>query len=254
MVPAVVTIAAITSAPVQILTIKVRIGTGKAPVSQEVQIFRVDDAVLYRLPLMDIDLDGAPNTYHPPTPGHPHGNGPGLGLGDLRNASKNLDDGPNVVWVGIVTDSRGKPLVQNEGPFAGFYISQTTLQDPHFAKADPRRYVDATTVPYVVLNPILRKKAGLDIGDLAAVVLGSNEHKVTFGIVADVGPLTGLGECSRALATSLGISSGIEGSQLTYIFFPTPNERKVRTIQQIRHEAEALFAAWGGVSRLSELP
>jgi len=238
----------------ELLRISARITSGRNPTLQDVPIFRIDNAVLYRLPLMTIDLDGAPNAYHPPVPGHPHGTGPGLGLEDLRNASRNLDDGPNADWVGLATDAQGKPFIQETGPFAGFYVSETSLEDSRFSSADPRRYVDATKIPYVVLNSILRKKAGLDVGDLAVVVMEAQEPKIAFGIVADIGPAKGLGECSKALADSLDISSGVEGSDLVYIFFATPKNRKVRTAEEIQSQGEALFSAWGGISRVRELP
>lgn len=250
----VVGLVAAPSPPVELLKISAQVTNGKNPVVRQIQIFKMDDAVLYRLPLLNIDLDGAPNTYHPPVAGHPHGNGPGLGLDDSRNASENLHDGADAKWVGIATDSAGKPVVQKDGPFAGFYVSTTTLQDTQFPESDPRRYVDATKIPYVVLNPILRKKAGLAVGDLAVVVLNGTAAKIAYGIVADIGPSKGLGECSQALAASLGIPKGIEGGDLVYIFFPTPKNRKVRTPDEIHSQAEALFTAWGGLSRVQELP
>jgi hypothetical protein len=129
----------------------------------------------------------------------------------------------------------------------------TTLEDSHFPLDDPRRYVDATKVPYVVLNPILRQKAGLDVGDLAAVVLNPEDPKVAFGIVADVGPVRGLGECSKKLADLLAKPHGVEGGNLVYIFFPTPQKRKVRTVEEIQAETASLFNAWGGIERVQSL-
>ena len=241
------------SEPVEILKITARTSSGRETLLQEVSVFRADNAVLYRLPIMAIDLDGAPNAYHPPTPGHPHGKGPGLGLEDLRNASKNLDDGPNAVWVGIVTDVNGRPVIQKEGMFSGFYVSKTSLEDTRFAREDQRRYIDATKIPYVVLNPIVRQKAGIDVGDLAVIVLSPANPKVAYGIVADIGPRRGLGECSKALAASIGIPLGIEQADILYIFFPTPGRRKARSAVQIRAETETLFAAWGGIARIQTL-
>jgi hypothetical protein len=239
--------------PTVILEISAHTSSDKNSPLQNVSILKAGNAVLYRLPIMAIDLDGAPNAYHPPTAGYPHGNGPGEGLEDLRNASANLDDGPNAKWVGIVTDAAGKPVTQKEGAFAGFYVSTTTLEDPRFPTDDPRRYMDATKIPYVVLNPILRQKAGLDVGDLAAVVLNPASSKIAFGVVADIGPRQGLGECSKALATLLVRPRGVEGADLVYIFFPTPEKRKVRTAEEIQTETEALFTGWGGIARVQAL-
>jgi len=245
--------AAAAADPVLLLKIDARTKSGNDPGLERVSVFKADQAVFYRLPLMNIDLDGSPNAYHPPVAGHPHGKGPGLGLEDLRNASSNLKDGPTAVWVGIVTDSAGKPVVQKEGPFSGFYVSQTTLEDSTFPKNDPRRYVDATTIPYVVLNPKLRKNGGLNVGDLAVVVLGREQPKIGFGIVADIGPGNGLGECSQALAASVGIPSGTENADLIYIYFATPTNRRVRTVEEIHNQADALFTAWGGISRVHDM-
>jgi hypothetical protein len=241
------------SEPIEIFKITARISSGRKPALQKVPVFTADNAVLFRLPMMAVDFDGAPNAYHPPTPGHPHGKGPGLGLEDLRNASKNLDDGPDAMWVGIVTDPGGKPIIQEVGPFSGFYVSKTSLEDPHFGREDPRRYIDATKIPYAVLNPIVRQRAGVDLGDLAVIVLNPSNPKIAFGIVADIGPRDGLGECSKALADSIGTPSGIEQADILYIFFPTPGRRKARTAAQIRVEAETLFTAWGGIARVQSL-
>ncbi len=246
-------IAAVFSEPVEILKITARTSSGRKPVLQEISVFRADNAILYRLPIMAIDLDGTPNAYHPPTPGYPHGKGPGLGLEDLRNASKNLDDGADAEWVGIVTDGDGKPITQKEGVFTGFFISKTSLENTRFAREDPRRYVDATKIPYVVLNPIVRQKAGVDLGDLAVIVLNSENPKVAFGIVADIGPRRGLGECSKALADSIGIPRGTERADIVYIFFPTPGQRRARSAEEIRGETETLFTAWGGIARVQAL-
>jgi hypothetical protein len=239
--------------PVEVMRITARTSSGRDPILKEVLIFRADNAVLYRLPMIAIDFDGAPNAYHPPTPGHPHGKGVGLGLEDLRNASKNLDDGLNAEWVGIVTGANGEPVTQKQGPFEGFYVSKTSLEDASFPRDDPRRYVDATKIPYVVLNPILRQKAGVALGDLAVIVLNPKKPKIAFGILADIGPRHGLGECSKALADSIGIPFGIDGADIVYIFFPTPDHRRTRRAQEIRDETEPLFTAWGGISRVQAL-
>ena len=244
---------AVSSEPIEILKITARTSSGPEPILQEVSVFRADNAILYRLPIMAVDLDGAPNAYHPPTPGHPHGKGPGLGLEDLRNASKNLDDGTNAEWVGIVTDADGKPVTQKEGIFSGFYVSKTSLEDRRFAREDPRRYIDATKIPYVVLNPLMRQKAGVDLGDLAVVVLNPRKPRIAFGIVADIGPRRGLGECSKALADSMGISHGAERADIVYIYFPVPGRREIRTRERIDSEAQALFDAWGGIERVQTL-
>jgi hypothetical protein len=62
---------------------------------------------------MTIDADGAPNAYHPDK---------NKGLDDLSNA------GSEGHWWGIVTDNGqedGEPVIQEDGPYRGYYISNT---------------------------------------------------------------------------------------------------------------------------------
>src|SRR5207249_709977 len=63
----------------------------------------------------------------------------------------------------------------------------------------------------------------------------------------------GLGEVSKAMADLLGAPDGIEGGDVTYIFFPNANKRTVRTEDEIRAEAGQLFEHWGGIDRVREL-
>jgi hypothetical protein len=119
---------------------------------------------------MEVDADGAPNAY----------NSKNTGLDDLRNAG-----GPGN-WYGLVTDENGNPVIQAEGdPFPGFYVSPTSLRDPTITKeSDPRRYVDAAKVPYLVLPPAVAKLAKTWLGDFATVVNLDN-GKVSSAIYAD---------------------------------------------------------------------
>jgi hypothetical protein len=236
-----------------VLNIRARTASGAHPVLKSINVYRAGNAIYYRVPIMEIDYDGAPNAYHPPVTGHPHGQGPGLGLDDLRNASKNGRDDSAAQWSSLVTDKAGVPRIQKEGPFAGFYISTTSLQDERFKECDFRRYVDSTKVPYVALNPLLQR-VGLDVGDLAVVILNPAKPKIAYGIVGDVGGTEGLGEASKALADSIGSRHGIEGVEVLYIFFPTPSNRKVRSVDQIHNELQELFTAWGGIARARSLP
>ena len=240
------------SEPALLQSIRARTRSGSNPNLKSINIYSAGVAIYYRIPIMEIDFDGAPNAYHPPIAGYPHGRGPGLGLDDLRNASNNLKDDSTAQWRSIVTDA-GVPITQKDGPFAGFYISTTSLQDKRFSECDPRRYVDATKVPYVVLNPSLTK-LGLEVGDLAVVMMNRDDPKIVYGIVADVGPPNGLGEVSKSLANSMGMPSGAEGIDVLFIFFPTPANRKVRTLDQIQSESAKLFADWGGSARAKALP
>jgi hypothetical protein len=208
------------AAPCQSLT---RIG--------DVEVFQLGDVLVFESGLM-IDADGAPNAYHPA----------GQGLDALANAGKPGN------WWGVVTDdgtAKGTPVVQQAGdPFPGFYVSATSLEDPTYARTDPRRYVWSTKVPYVVLPPQLLKHARL--GDFAMVEGGG---KRVFALVADTGPKDKLGEGSIALADALGIPSspraGGAKAGLRYVVFGKSGNRRPRPMEELEREGQRLLDAAG---------
>ena len=83
--------------------------------------------------------------------------------------------------------------------------------DVHGRPDDPRRYGDATKVPYLVLGNNLKDLIAVlerRKGDLTAVFRVSDASHIVFAIFADVGPRWGIGhvpgEGSIALAQALG--------------------------------------------------
>lgn len=192
-----------------------------------------------------IDADGAPNAYHPE----------GKGLDFLANAGKPGN------WWGIVTDTgkpSGQPVVQGKNdPYPGYYVSTTSLEDPSQPVTSPARYVDSGKVPYVVLPPQVmapKTAGGARLGDFAAVV-DTRSGKVAYALVADRGPKDKLGEGSIALAEALGIASspkkgGIEKG-VSYVIFPGSGNGKPHSVEEIRHEGERLFHAFGGTAQLT---
>src|SRR5258708_7102128 len=110
-------------------------------------VYRADEALLFRSGL-ELDCDGAFSAYHPPTIRHPFSGKP-PGADDLRNAGRAGN------WYGVVTDTglrSGRPIMQGPSdPCPGFYVSQTALSDHSRGVRDPRRYVDALSVPYISL-------------------------------------------------------------------------------------------------------
>src|SRR5438105_10548102 len=89
------------------------------------------------------------------------------------------------------------------------------------------RYVDSTTVPYVVVNPHVRMKAkGVVIGCKARVTYksGKKKAKKIDAVVADVSGGADIGELSIAAAEQLGIPSsprhGGVNSGVTFEFWP----------------------------------
>jgi hypothetical protein len=115
------------------------------------------------------------------------------GLDALANAGW-----PNHGWRSVlVDDGNGAPTDDGQGN----WYSQTT----YAWKGQPlaTRYVDATATPYVVVNPIVRRKAvGVVIGCLARVTFAGNSVDA---VVADVSGAGSIGELSINAAQLLGI-------------------------------------------------
>ena len=94
---------------------------------------------------MDVDVDGAPRAYGPPGSD---------ALDYLRNAhAMGRLDAPIVGYL-LEDAPPHHPVVQGpEDPAPGYYVSQTAFEDESVEnQRDPRRYVDATKINYVVLG------------------------------------------------------------------------------------------------------
>lgn len=193
-----------------------------------------------------VDADGAPRAY----------GGLGLtGLDALANAGK-----PGK-WYGVVTNSGkpdGEPVVQGPAdPAPGFYVSSTSLVDPRYStEHDPRRYVDASKVPYIAVPPELLATHGgqLHLGDLACVVY---KGKQAGAVIADIGPAGHLGEGSIALATLLGIPNNPRNGGVswgvTWLAFANSraNPPWPRDLAEVQSQAKQLFADWGGTASVA---
>ena len=189
-----------------------------------------------------IDADGSPRAYHPTDR---------LGLDSLSHA------GHRGNWWALVTDSEtknGTPVLQGAAdPAPGYFVSTTALFDrTNTNPRDPRRYVDAEKIPYVVLHPKALRYARL--GDFATV-LNLKNRKVSAAIVADESAANlPVGEGSIALAEALGIDSsprrGGQDGKVVFVIYPGSGNGKPREKQDILANANRLFEAWGGVTRL----
>jgi hypothetical protein len=168
---------------------------------------------------MDVDVDGAPNAYGPP--GKPT-------LDVLMNA-RYLERGDQAI-VGYLVDDRRKPVLQGtKDPFPGYYISQTAFADvSNPNERDPRSYVDARNINYVVRGDEARRR-GVKVGDFVAVYSERSQRGV-YAIVGDPGNPTG-DEGSLHLLQELGYpfhdgrSGSVTRPEIIVRFFPNSNPK-----------------------------
>jgi Fungal chitosanase of glycosyl hydrolase group 75 len=185
---------------------------------------------------MDVDVDGAPNAYGPP--GRKTLDVPSHALAPSESAH------PGEI-VGYMTEyTGGPPTVQVKGdPYPGYYVSQTDFADIHNERMeDPRRYVDASRINYVVQGRVARR-AGVVMGDFA-VVYSCRTRKAVYAIVADSGNESGA-EGSLALVRDLGydikdgIDQSVDHTEIVVRYFPKSNPAQ----QFFKTQAELNVAA-----------
>ena len=184
---------------------------------------------------MTVDVDGAPNAYGPP--GKP-------ALDFERNAhTGGTLRGP---VVGYLVE-HGRPVIQGPGdPRPGYYVSTTDFRDESIVDdRNPRKYVDATRINYVVLGSFA-KRHHVKLGDF--VVVHSHEtEKTVYGIVGDSGNAAGT-EGSLALLQALGYpykdgkDDAVEDPKIVIRYYPgsNPEHKFFRSQAEINQAAEAL--------------
>jgi hypothetical protein len=191
---------------------------------------------------MEIDADGGHHAYHPDGKS---------GLDLLGNAGRPGN------WWALVTDNSkpsGKPVIQNEDdPAPGFYISTTSLEDSNRNRKDPRRYVNAEKMNFIVLPGGLN--LGAKLGDFA-VVIRPDTGAYDYAVYGDVGPRNKLGEASMALADALHIPSsprtgGVAHGILYFVFAGTAKQWPLSQ-PEIDQYGATLFAKWGGLDRAND--
>lgn len=188
----------------------------------------------------DIDADGAPTAYALP--------GSGLvGLDAIGNA------GSPGHYYGLACDG-DTPYVQGPGdPAPGFAISQTALVDATKAVNDPRRYVNAAAMPYLVTPPDLEGVNGVRLGDFGLLIYHGRRVDV---VVADVGPRGHFGEISPAAAVAAGIPSsprnGGVSAGVTCIIWPgsAQTPKWPHTVAEVTAAVDALLASYGDPTAL----
>ena len=203
-----------------------------------------DGAYTYRTTHVALDADGSPRAYRPD----------GNGLDANANAGY-----PNKGWRSVLAtdpDDRTKPYIQTDGPFAGCFVSKTSLRDSEKPDTDISAYVNAENVPYIVFPGAFYAIRGTGkFGDLVMARRVGDERSVA-AIVADGGPTKApLGEISLALATAFGAQNpnprtGENGpaGMFEYVVFPGSLSEPAwpRDPEDIDTHARDLLEAIGG--------
>lgn len=137
---------------------------------------------------------------------------------DDEGLDVNADAGwPHGGWRNVLIDhGNGFPTGDGNG---NWYSSTTYAWS---GRPLATRYVDATVIPYAVVNPIVRRNAlGIVIGCRARITYRGNSIDA---VVADVSGSGDIGELSIAAATALGIPpsprTGGVSSGVTFEFWP----------------------------------
>ena len=186
---------------------------------------------------MTVDVDGAPNAYGP-------ANLPTLDY--LYNA--HLDGTANTPIVGYLTRAdHHTPILQGpHDPCPGYYVSTTDFRDDAIDNdANPRKYLDATRISYVVLGRVALRHH-VHLGDLV-VVHSDRTHRTVYAIAGDTGNASG-GEGSLALLRALGYpfhdgkADAVEQPEIVIRYFPgsNPAHHFFHSQAEINRAAEAL--------------
>jgi hypothetical protein len=226
---------------------------------------------------MQVNTDGAPNSYHPDNKGITHiCNGLSVGencrwkprcLGDFNQArSEGFRGTTKICFFAMVTDKLGIPLVQKKGdPNPGYYISTTALQQPGINPQTPQAQLDSNQVPFIVIPGPWQSEQyqNIQIGDFALVYRKSNKSWVP-AIVGDLGPRKKLGEGSVYLHQQLGNNPfvmrpdghlrayrGIKAKDAVYFIFPGSRRTEVLiTSDLIKTEGAKLLKKFGGEKKI----
>jgi hypothetical protein len=191
-----------------------------------------------------IDCDGAPNAYGP--------NNTGI---DFTANGGNPTSGVRGAWWGGPVDSNNKAIIQKiYEPMPGFYVSGTSLINPAYPESSQYRYVDAAAIPYIVLPGTHQN--GAKAGDVC-LCYNQKTGDNCYGIFADVGPTTKIGEASLRMAYALKIPNdpkkgGTESKEIVYLVFPG-SVGKWTPPNVWWDVANTMVTAWGGLSRLKEI-
>ncbi|MCF1442011.1 septal ring lytic transglycosylase RlpA family protein [Ralstonia nicotianae] len=185
-----------------------------------VNVSEDDDGRVYCVAGAAIDADGANGQHGEPAAYKVDDSGSDY----LANAAMKIQDGKVVCASNdardiVILGADDEPQVFQGGLIA----SKTWYQYPGTNPDNPVAYVDAETVPYVVVNPlIVHETVGVVRGCKARVTYNGNTVEC---VVADKGSSHRIGELSIAAARALGINSsprngGMEAHECLYEIWP----------------------------------
>ncbi len=161
-----------------------------------------------------VDADGDPRAYKLDD----------TGLDCLANAGYPHD--PKAYADILVVDASGCPVEQSgNDPAPGYLISKTAYENWRFNERNPRRYLWASRVEYIVVPAWLRRAVGPIVLGCLARVRNLRTGLTIEGLVGDIGPQNDIGEVSIASAAGLGIdpsprNGGTNERIIEYTIYP----------------------------------
>lgn len=241
------------------------------------------DAVLFRTPKLNVDADGAPNSYLVDGKGLSYTCDGVVAIENGRRVTPKTDPAhwqekcrtawakavasgnyQGVAIFGFMTDKKRVPIIQgNDDPRPGTgYISATSVVIPNEPDVSQRRYVDATRIPYVVLPSAFTKAWAVKPGSLA-IVYRPKTGKYAFAVFGDGGDL---GEASVRLHQDLGndptqlkdgvprAKARVEDPVLTVVFpsrVSAPRTEADAWVTDIKTQGMSALEAFGGEAMLA---
>lgn len=221
---------------------------------------------------MQVNTDGAPDSYHPDDIGITHiCNGVSLGASCTWQANcmtkfnqakaQGFSGSPKICFFAMATHANGKPVIQGANdPKPGFFVSTTALQQPGIDIRTPQAHLDSNQIPFIVIPRHWQQSStpGPKLGDFA-LVLRKSTGKMSFAVVGDLGPKRKIGEGSVALHQALGNDPfqirfgkrrafrGIGNRDVLYVIFPNSKIAGTQmTSELINREGQRLLDSLGG--------
>jgi hypothetical protein len=165
---------------------------------------------------------------------------------------------------------RRVPCTIASGPFAGFFVSQTSfIVDPSKSECSQDRYLDAMAFNAAVLPGGVNwssQDRRAAIGDLV-VVRAPATGRIAYAILGDAGPRKSIGEVTIALAAQLRgqtVPANASYQQIRalalrdgqYLIFPGTDVRRsipgAVSQSEIDRLGREIFQRWGGEARLAQ--